>query len=364
MQRRKPFIPGLALSELFYDEAVKRVLAARFPDLAYSAARIGWGSDVLGFDTERSTDHGWGPKLELFVPEGTEERTRDRITEVLSEDLPYEVYGYPTNFASPEVDGGWLEPIASGPVTHGVRVWTIGSFADDYLGIDPYGDLAPVDWLVLPQQRLRSMTAGRVYHDGLGELEPLRRKLRYYPRDVWLYMLAAQWQRISQEEPFMARCGETGDEAGSRIIAARLVHDLMLLCFLMESTYAPYSKWFGTAFSRLRCAAPLTPMLMGALQGNSWQEREEHLARAYEAAASLHNALAITPPLPVHVSPFYSRPYLVIHGQQFAEAIRAAIESPEVRGLAPSIGSIDQYVDSTDILSNTHTWAALRALYR
>ena len=208
------------------------------------------------------------------------------------------------------------------------------------------------------------MTAGNVFHDDLDELEPLRRKFHYYPRDVWLYMLAAQWRRISQEEPFMARCGDVGDEVGSRIIAARLVHDLMLLCFLMERSYAPYSKWFGTAFARLRCAAQLTPSFVGALQGNSWQEREEHLSRAYEAVAALHNALAITPPLPERVSPFYTRPYLVIHAEQFADAIHAAIESPTVRSLPANIGSIDQYVDSTDILANTTPSARLRSLYR
>jgi len=53
----RPFIKGLELSELFYEEAVKPFLVARFPNVAYSAARLGHGSDVLGFDTPQSTDH-------------------------------------------------------------------------------------------------------------------------------------------------------------------------------------------------------------------------------------------------------------------------------------------------------------------
>ncbi|HWE64691.1 MAG TPA: DUF4037 domain-containing protein [Chloroflexota bacterium] len=364
MQPRDPFIPGLALSELFYNEAVKPILAARFPHLVYSAAHIGPGSDVLGFDTVRSTDHGWGPKLTLFVPDAVGEQSRARIGAVLSEALPYEIHGYPTHFASPTVDGGRLERISSGPISHGVRIWTIRAFFDEQLGIDPYQEMAPVDWLVLPQQRLRSVTAGKVFHDGLQALEPLRRKLRYYPRDVWLYMLAVQWRRISQEEPFMARCGDAGDEVGSRIIAARLIHDLMQLCFLLEQTYAPYSKWFGTAFERLRCAAQLTPIFQAIMQSATWQERQDHFSRAYEAVALLHNALAITPPLATQVSPFYTRPYLVIHGERFAEAIREAIESPAVRALSPHIGSIDQFVDATDVLAYTRPSALLKALYQ
>jgi hypothetical protein len=57
------FVPGLKLAELFYKEAVRPVLLKHFPRLRYSAALIGHGSEVLGFDTERSTDHHWGPRV-------------------------------------------------------------------------------------------------------------------------------------------------------------------------------------------------------------------------------------------------------------------------------------------------------------
>ena len=42
-----------------------------------------------------------------------------------------------------------------------------------------------------------------------------------------------------------------GDELGSAVLGARLVESAMRLAFLMERTYAPYVKWFGTAFARL-----------------------------------------------------------------------------------------------------------------
>lgn len=65
----RPFIKGLELSERFYREAVAPILAQRFPKLRYSAALIGPGSDVLGFDTPQSMDHDWGPRLLLFLGE-------------------------------------------------------------------------------------------------------------------------------------------------------------------------------------------------------------------------------------------------------------------------------------------------------
>lgn len=54
------FIPGLKLSEYFFDEAIRPIMADSFPQLPYSAARLDYGSDVLGFDTPMSMDHGWG----------------------------------------------------------------------------------------------------------------------------------------------------------------------------------------------------------------------------------------------------------------------------------------------------------------
>ena len=61
-----PFIPGVELARHFYDEAIAPLLG----DVKHSAALLGWGSDVLGFDTERSTDHGWGPRLQILVERG------------------------------------------------------------------------------------------------------------------------------------------------------------------------------------------------------------------------------------------------------------------------------------------------------
>jgi Domain of unknown function (DUF4037) len=358
----EPFIPGLKLSQMLYEQAVAPILAVHFPQLVYSAAHLGAGSDVLGFDTPRSTDHGWGPKLTLFVCEDDYVNHNDALVQTFSEHLPYEIGGYPTNFIT-SADGGWMEPIASGPINHGVRVSTVRSFFGEYLHVDPYAELSATDWLLLPQQLLRTIASGQVFHDGLGELEPARARFRYYPHDVWLYLLAAQWQRISQDEPFMGRCGDVGDDLGSRLVAARLVRDLMRLCFLIERTYIPYTKWFGTAFARLACAAELGLIFERVLRAEDWQAREEHLSQAYEKIARMHNTSAITEPLPTQVSTFYDRPYLVIQSERFVDAIRAAITDEAVRRLPAHVGSVDQFVDSTDVLERDTRLARLRAMY-
>ena len=162
----------------------------------------------------------------------------------------------------------------------------------------------------------------------------------------------------------MWRAGYVGDEIGSTIIASRLARDVMRLCFLMERQYAPYPKWFGTAFMRLGAGPDLAPILQRALRAEGYQGRGEALAAAYEYIAAKHNALGITEPIAATRSLFWSRPFQVIWGGRFAEAIAGQISDPAVRSIAKRglIGGIDQFGDSTDLLHSE--WRqAVRGLY-
>ncbi len=345
------FIRGLELCRRFYEEAVRPVLSKHFPDLPYSAARLGHGSEILEYDTERSTDHHWGPSLDLFLREKDSGFAGD-IKAALSEELPHEFLGYPVDFSPPDAHSVRLmAKIESGPVSHMVRTTTVPSFFRHVLGFSPTAKLTVADWLSFPQQELLTITRGQVYHDGLGTLNRARRRFTYYPHDVWLYLIACQWRKIEQEEAFSGRCAEVGDEIGSRIVAARLVREIMRLCFLFEKTYFPYSKWFGTAFSGLRCAPAMSPLLGAVLSAGTWPEREKQLTRVYESAATMHNALRITQPVKATVSPFFDRPFLVIHGDEFAKATLAEIRDEEVKSITDLTGSVDQWADNTDLLT-------------
>ena len=187
----------------------------------------------------------------------------------------------------------------------------------------------------------------------------------WYPHDVWLYILAAGWQRIAQEEHLMPRAGYAGDELGSSIMGSRLVRDIMSLCFLIERHYAPYPKWFGTAFSLPHCAPDLSPLLLRAQHAQAWKEREAALVPAYSYIARAHNALAITDPLPEDATQFFNRPFQVIWGDRFADALLARITDPAVQQIAarPLIGSIDQFSDNTDLRSNSSLRSRVRGLY-
>ena len=345
------FIKGLELSQHFYLEAVQPILNKHFPQLTYSAALLGHGSDVLGFDTPQSRDHDWGPRLLLFTSETDFPIYASKIDDVFKHELPKTFLGYPTNFGLHADGTTVMVEEENNLIHHRIKIHTVEPYFKSILKFDPTDEIQPADWVSIPQNNLLMLTAGSVFHDGLDKVIPIRKKLEYYPLDVWLYILAAQWQRISQEEHFMGRCGQVSDDLGSRIIAAQIVRDIMCLCFLMERRYYPYSKWFGSAFAQLECSGELLPILLEVMRAESWLVRQDHLSAAYELVGAMHNSLSITERLPAKVSQFHKRPFMVIHAEEYAHAIRKRIKDERVLALPENLGAFDQFINSTDALN-------------
>jgi hypothetical protein len=316
------FVSGIELSRRFYAEVVRPLLGVE-----HSAALVGPGSEVLGYDTARSSDHDWGPRVLVFTAPSDVDSQRDG----LAGRLPEAFLGYRTI---------------------GVTVADAGSWFRGRLGFDPAGGVTVLDWLATPTQLLAEATAGAVYHDGLGALIARRDRLSWYPDDVWRYVLASQWKRIGEEEHLMGRAGEAGDDLGSAVLAARLVRDVMRLCLLLARRWPPYPKWLGTAFSRLPEAAEIGPALAAALAATDWRGREAGLCAAYRAAAGWTNRLGLAEAVDPAPRPFWDRPFQVLDAQRFTAALLAAVTDPAVRALPP-VGAVDQFVDSTDVLSHT-----------
>jgi hypothetical protein len=337
-----PFRPGLELARALHAEVVAPLLAADPGPPGYAAALLGPGSEVLGFDSARSTDHDWGPRLQIFLPPGRDPGRAAGLAGRLAGGLPVTFRGYPTAFPVSREPDGVARP----------RVEVVTDLAGWLgLGFDPRRPATAADWLAAPAQRLAELTAGAVFHDGPGELTAARSALAWYPRDVWLYVLACQWARIGQEEAFPGRCAEAGDELGSALVTARLARDLIRLCLLMRRRYPPYSKWLGTAFARLPEAAEIGPSLRAAVAAGTRAGRERHLIQAVEAVAALHNGLGLTGPVDPRARPYFDRPYQVIGAGRFAAALRAAIADPRLRAL-PAAGAVDQVIDSTDAIGS------------
>jgi hypothetical protein len=335
------FVPALELNAQFYAEVVGPLLKG----IPHAAARIGGGSEVLGYDSDRSTDHDWGPAVQVFTTEV--EAARSAVAGA----LPETFRGWPTRYGSDQ----------HVPDTR-VSVCTWGEWLSGEFGFDPRGGMSPLDWLLVPQQRLLGVTRGRVYADPDGELAAVRRQLAAFPDQVWLWLLACQWRRISQVEAFVGRTAEVGDELGSRVLAGYVVRELMRLAFLLERTYWPYQKWFGTAFARLESAGALTPLLESAVVATDYAGREAALVGAYELLARTHNATGATKPVDPNARLYFTRPFQVLMSDRFTDACVAELTDPALRRL-PLVGSVDQFADSTDLAADAQRAIRLRSLY-
>jgi hypothetical protein len=350
---------GLELSRRFYFEAVRPILEREFPEVEHAAALIGHGSEVLGFDDERSRDHQWGPRVQLFRRDLD---GADEIARTMANLLPRSVAGFPTNFGPTDEEGTVvLAEHETGPINHRVETIVLADYLRTELGVDPLEGFTTTDWLATPTQRLLESTAGDVFSDPIGDLTRVRELLAWYPHDVWLHVMAGHWRRVAQLEHFLGRTGSVGDELGSRVIAAWLVRDLMRLSLLQEQRYPPYWKWLGTAYAKLR--RPESSALARALAAHDWHAREEALVDAYEAVAQRHNELRVTEHIDPAVRPFWGRPFRVLFADRLVDALREAISDPGLRAVDHQAGSVDSVSDNVDFLEHPSLFRELAGLY-
>ena len=360
------FVPGLELNTRFYWEAVRPLVLRVIPAARHSAALTGYGSDVLSFDTPMSTDHNWGPRLQLFLDADDHARLTADLDTLLRAELPSNFLGYAVHYSDPDLaDGGTqhMATLTAGPVNHLVEIHTVEEYTRRYLAASPDQPLTPVDWLLLPEQKLLEFTAGRVFHDGLGSLGAVRARFAYYPRTVWLCRSAAAWAYIAQEEAFPGRTGDLGDETGAWLVTARLVRRLIRLCFLYARRYAPYSKWLGAAFAQLPIAADLEPCFRAIRAAADWREREAWLTRALARVADEHNRLGVTARIDPTIRNYFGRPFKVLKADRFGDAIGDLLQDPLLGLAARELGAVDQFTDNVALDSSAAIAARLRPAY-
>lgn len=340
---------GVEVSRAFYESAARPIIDRVLSGAGHVAARLGSGSDVLGLDDHRSQDHDFGCRLTVLVDEEHGPLLRD-LDRVLEEELPREVAGWPTRFAT-----SW-----DSRVRHKVDLHTVHDFVASRLGVDLRTPLTPIEWLCLTGQSVLEVTGGPVFHDSTRTYREAAATLRWYPNDVWRYVLAAGWSRLEQELPFVGRTGERGDELGSTVIAGRLCRDLVHLAFAVERTWAPYPKGSGARLQRLPSGRALAEVLTSVLAAKTWAERQSHLVDAIEALAERHRAAGFDVPSPA-VVPFFDRPFVMPSGEVKSGLLRD-IADPAIRAL-PCVGAIEQWCDNVDLLSYPQRRARASAIY-
>lgn len=338
---------GQQLARGYLDEVVAPLMAARWPGLPYAAGRLGSGSDVLGLDDAMSRDHDWGLRLTVLV----ERAAVEAVAGYLERELPDAHRGRPTRFATT-----W-DPV----VRSRVEVATAADFAASRLGIGVDVTWSALDWLAVTGQSVLEVVAGPVFVDSQGAITDIRRRLAWYPEDVWRYVVPADWARIGQELPFVGRTGSRGDDLGSRVLTARIVGAAMHLGFLLERRWPPYPKWLGTMFAGLPSAAAAAAPLRASLTAPAWQHRE---AAICEAVGVLHEVQRGTglPTGEQALQPFFDRPFRGL--AEVPEVLLDSIADPEVRRLPAGVGSVEQEVDNVAVLTDPQRRVAAARAWR
>lgn len=357
------FQKGKDLCRDFYREAVKPILEQYFPKIPYSAGLLGYGSDVLGYDDMVSTDHMWGPRLYLFFRE-EDLVYRQHIWDALCENLPERFHGWLVNFSEPDSQDNGVrhpEPSQNGRVCPLIWLETLRGFLKSYLGDGEPEKWDCVDWLLCSEHRLLATSAGELYQDKL-EMQSLLDCLHFYPPTVQRYLMASCWAAVAEEQAFLRRCGDRGDEIGSRLVCGRMSERLMRICFLCCGRYAPYSKWFGTAFAELPIDPEIGRSIQAALAANTLDERETAMVQAQLLTAALQDQTGMAPPQNLQPVSYFGRNIRVIYADRMANALKDSLRGTELEGV-PLIGSMSQTANLLPLYENTAMRQKIRSLY-
>ncbi|MEA5077717.1 MAG: DUF4037 domain-containing protein [Anaerolineaceae bacterium] len=348
--RQLNFMPGLDLNRRYSAEVLQPLIRKFDPALVYSAALIGYGSDVLGYDTPTSMDHNWGPRGQIFLLPADAERI-PALDEYLRQNLPPQFLGFPTHFTDKRIDHTQsMTPHPGGEVNHLIEIYVLQDYLRGQLGKDPQ-EFTSLDWLRLPEQELLELTSGAVFHDALG-LNQIREQFAYYPAEIRLLKLAAYWNHIANEEAFVGRCRERADAFGVKLISTRLLTSLLKICFVLKGRYVPYSKWFTRAFSDLGLAG-IEAAALELLQENDLSQIESKLAALYLRVLELQNSTPGIPSVELEIISYYNRPFRVIMAERIIEPLRAAISEPSLQKLDLNEVGLDNRVDGIDLNNNS-----------
>lgn len=357
------FIKGKELCRGFFFDIAKPILDRQFPGLTYTACLLGYGSDVLGYDDPVSTDHMWGPRFYLFLQEEDLGLKAD-ILKAFSAQFPPLYKGYHVHFSPPDPnDQGIRHAVEGVPgnVDPLIFFYTPEEYLDFYLGAHQFDALTDLEWLSFSENRLLTLVKGDFYVDELHLAQRLA-PLQYYPENVWLYLIASNWGMISQEQAFVKRCASREDDTGSILVCARIAERLMRLAFLYCRQYAPYSKWFGTAFQQLPLPPEIPEAIHDAVTASTIQQREEKIVLAQQLLAKLHNSLSLTAPVSDKAVSYFERDIQVIYADKIAQAVQEKLTGSLAQ--APLIGSLSQVSNFVDLYEDVSKRPAMESLYQ
>ncbi len=220
----------LELSKKYFEQFGKPLIEQGFPEIAnkYAAGLVGQGSGCFGFDDEYSKDHDFVPGFCIWLTDEDYDKYGIKLQEAY-EYLPFEFEGYSKNNIIDDTRLG---------------VMKISDFYASFTGCTDIPQ-TNMDWFLISENNLATVTNGEVFVDKLGEFTRIRNGyLDFYPDDVLNKKLAAKACIISQAGQYnYQRSLKRYDKVTAALSAARFAEAVMSMIYLLNRKACPFYKW-------------------------------------------------------------------------------------------------------------------------
>lgn len=235
-----PSVSILEESRAFFQEVVEPLLIAHYPDetAEMAAGFFGYGSEVLGLDDVYSTDHHFGLRVNILLPEASLAARGAAIEDMLAAQLPQVWRGR-------QLREGYTR-------TKGVALASLEHHLLSTIGIG-HPPQSFAEWMAIPEEDITHIIAGEVWSDASGRFSQIRKTLQaYYPEPVRIRRLA-HWCRYFSGMGVYAlkRALLRGNELYASTTFARSLRWGVQMSFMLDKTYYPYDKWLKVMFHRL-----------------------------------------------------------------------------------------------------------------
>lgn len=353
---------GLDLSEEFYWEIVRPLIARRFPQLVekHAAGLIGYGSDVLGYDDVLSRDHEWGARCYVWLLDSDYDKYAIALDQALDEEVPALFKGYPSRFSVDE-SHEVLVPYNGRNNLHHIAITSVSRHMRIQLGLlTPYPSL--YEWLVIPEQKLLEWTRGRIFTDPVGEMTEVRRGLAYLPDEIWRYKLKYAWSSFRQL--YVGGLADLrGEPLSARLLINRMVEQAVQLIFLYNKRLRPGTyKWISRELAQISPeVSRQTKQLEAILLEPSVTRAVEQMEEILTELVNQHNAMKLTDHIELQPSIFYARDLQSYSYINLEDALFATL--PEELQQLEIPGTLDQFITSEQLLIWADHYSKFKSIY-
>ncbi len=220
-------LKGMDLSKRFFSEILYPKIKKEFK-IPVAVGLMGYGSECYGYDDHISVDHDFSAMPVILIRHEDYMEYGEKLKKILLE-LPEEYMGFRV-----------LEESIWGKNRRGVL--DIDEYIYKFLG-SSCGPEKEENFRDIPQHLLSSFTNGEIFIDEIGVITKLREKLKFYPENIRLNMMATRCMSMNSAFVNYERCTMRSEEVASYKAIEIFMTSAMEMYFLIHKVYCPYYKW-------------------------------------------------------------------------------------------------------------------------